>query len=131
VFEIEQQAHQGLETTEAWAFALGPDAPSIVGFFPIGGELDADNGCDFDTCGAWTYSGAIRPAWSSASLFTVTYPRLARVACQARQGALRRQHRLSRRRQQTHAGPLGPAARLRRRRARQRTWLSRRLAGVS
>jgi hypothetical protein len=73
LFEIEQQAHQGLLTTTAWAFALRPEAPSFVGFFPIGGELDADNGCDFDTCGAWTYSGAIRPAWSSASLFTVTY----------------------------------------------------------
>jgi hypothetical protein len=73
LFEIEQQAHQGLLTTEAWAFALGPDAPSVVGFFPIGGELDAGNGCDFSRCGAWDYSGAIRPAWSSASLFTVTY----------------------------------------------------------
>lgn len=73
LFAIEQQAHQGLLTTKAWAFALEPEAPRFVGFFPIGGELDADNGCDFDACGAWAYRGAIRPGWSSASLFTVTY----------------------------------------------------------
>ena len=73
LFAIEQQAHQGLMTTMAWAFAMEPEAPRFVGFFPIGGELDADNGCDFDTCGAWQYRGAIRRAWSSTSLFEVTY----------------------------------------------------------
>ncbi len=72
LFAIHSALHQGQFTDTAWAFALDKAGPRLVGSFPIGGRLDGD-GCDLDTCGAWSYSGAIRPAWSSASLFTVTY----------------------------------------------------------
>ena len=72
LFAIHSALHQGQFTDTAWALALDKAGPRLVGSFPIGGRLDR-GGCDLDTCGAWSYSGAIRPAWSSASLFTVTY----------------------------------------------------------
>jgi hypothetical protein len=73
VFALRQGVWQGDEITTAWAIKLEPKGPHLAGQFNAGGELDADNGCSFSTCGAWAYIAGIGRPSAPHALFSVAY----------------------------------------------------------
>ena len=72
VFALRQGVWQGEEITTAWALVLDRK-PRMAGDFNAGGEVDADNGCDFSTCGAWAYIAGIDRPFAAGALFSVAY----------------------------------------------------------
>jgi len=72
-FAISADMHQGQGNTNGWAIALGERRPKVLGSFPIAGELEPNNGCDVQVCGAYSYRGSIERSKAAGASFTVTY----------------------------------------------------------